>query len=354
MMPTPFSRRMLLLGTAGSVGIAAFAPARAQGAQAGRFLVTNPTLDALTFLHEEVGEPIEIAPSPWGVTKSAGGLAYVSCAQHLTIVDTDDRTVLEEIPYRTLLEIVGYGEYRSGGMGVAVTPDEATVAVGIHMNGSNGLVELFDVASGTFVATLPVGVRPFDVVASPDSRFFYAIDHDSFTITAIDLESMQTTTIDAAPLGHGQFDKPHYAAVLSDGRLLLPYVGQLLWMLDPVTGTSSSLPMTSNTHQHGIALSDDERFAYVVGTGPAGPASGPPSLTIIDLQSGEERIIELSRPHEQVALTDDGTTAILTGGYTFADGGWNGLSRIDLDSGVVVEEPLPGHPLAIVRLDSMD
>jgi streptogramin lyase len=201
------------------------------------------------------------------------------------------------------------------------------------------------------VATVPVGVRPFDVVASPDSAYVYSIDHDSFTITAIEPATQTATTIDAAPLGYGEFDKPHYAAVRSDGTLLLPYVGQLLWLLDPVTGSSSSVAMTAHTHQHGITLSDDEMTAYIVGTGPAGPAQGPPSLTILNLETGEERIIELELPHEQVALTGDGATVILTGGYTFADGGWDGVTRIDLETGELSSIPIDGRPLAIERLN---
>jgi hypothetical protein len=125
----------------------------------------------------------------------------------------------------------------------------------------------------------------------------------------------------------------------------------LLWLLDPVTGESTSLPMTADTHQHGITLSNDETTAYIVGTGPAGPAQGPPSLTILDLETGDEQIIELEFPHEQVALAEDGNSAILTGGYTFANGGWDGVTRIDLESGEVVSTPLDGNPLAIARID---
>jgi DNA-binding beta-propeller fold protein YncE len=315
------------------------------------FLLTNPAVDSLTFESGEAAELVAIAPSPWGATAAVDGRAYVSSAQSLTIVDTANLTVLEEAPFRTIIEAVGYGEYRSGGMGISVTPDGKTVAVGIHLNGSNGLVEIYDVETGAFVSTVPVGVRPFDVVASPDSAYFYSIDHDSFTITAIELATLSATTIEAAPLGYGEFDKPHYAAVRSDGTLVLPYVGRLLWMLDPVTGESTSLPMTADTHQHGITLSNDETTAYIVGTGPAGPAPGPPSLAILDLETGDERIIELEFPHEQVALSRDGKTAILTGGYTFADGGWDGVTRIDLETDEVVSTPLEGKPLAIVRID---
>ena len=349
MNTSAFTRRAVLKSSSALATLASPFAARAQAPQAGSFLLTNPTVDSATVLEGDDAKTIEITPSPWGAVVGSNGRAYVSSAQELAIVDTEQSFVFGTVPYRTLIDQVGYGEYRSGGMGIAATPDGKWVAVGLHMNGSNGLVELFDVEAGTFVATVPVGVRPFDVVASPDSKYVYSIDHDSFTITAIELATQAVTTIDAAPLGSGEFDKPHYAAVRSDGMLLLPYVGQLLWILDPATGESSSIPMTAETHQHGITLKDDETTAYIVGTGPAGPAQGPPSLTILDLETGDQRIIQLELPHEQVALSKDGKTAILTGGYTFADGGWDGVTIIDLETEELFTLEIPGRPLAIRR-----
>jgi len=349
MNTSAITRRTVLKSSTALAALASPVMARAQPPEEEFFLLTNPTVDGLTFLKDDNAETITIAPSPWGAAIGPNGRAYVSCAQELAIIDTEQLLVSGTVPYRTLIDQVGYGEYRSGGMGISATPDGKWVAVGIHMNGSNGLVELFDVEAGTFVATVPVGMRPFDVVSSPDSRAVYSIDHDSFTITAIDLATQTATTIDAAPLGYGEFDKPHYAAVRGDGMLLLPYVGQLLWILDPATGESSSIPMAAVTHQYGITLSHDETTAFIVGTGPAGPAQGPPSLTILNLETGEERIIQLGLPHEQVALSDDGKTAILTGGYTFADGGWDGVTIIDLDTGELSTLEIPGRPLAIRR-----
>ncbi len=349
-MTSRFTRRTILKTSGAAATLMLPASALAQPARNGLFLLTNPTVDAMTLLDGGADALVGIAASPWGATGAVDGQAYICSAQDLTIVDVERLEVTGTLPYQTPIDGVGYGEYRSGGMGVAVTPNGKMVAAGINLNGANGVVELYDVAAGAFVAAVPVGVRPFDVAASPDSRYVYSIDHDSFTISAIELESLTVTTIDAAPLGYGEFDKPHYAAVRRDGTLLLPYVGKILWMLDPMTGESSALPMTANTHQHGIVLSADEQTAYIVGTGPAGPAPGPPSLTILNLETGAEQIIELDRPHEQVAITGDGKTAILTGGYSFAAGGWDGLTYVDLETGDISEVSLPGRPLAIRRL----
>lgn len=339
-----------LFGAAGGAAVIAGMPRHIHAQQQSRFLLTNPTSDAVTFLEDDSFDLLPVAPSPWGLAVDGRSRAFIAAAQGMSIVDLTSRTVTSTVAYQTPIDSIGYGEYRSGGMGIAVTPDGGTVAVGIHLNGSNGLIELYDVEAGMFVATVPAGIRPFDVVASLDSKDVYSIDHDSFTVTAVELSTLTPSTIDAAPLGHGEFDKPHYAAMGSNGSLLLPYVGQLLWELNPSSGAISALTMTANTHQHGITLSDDESTAYIVGTGPAGPAPGPPGLTILNLATGLEHFIELALPHEQVALTDNDSTAILTGGYTFANGGWDGITRIDLATGEISTLEIPGRPLAIRRI----
>ena len=36
------------------------------------------------------------------------------------------------------------------------------------------------------LGSVAVGVRPFQVIAAPDSRHVYSIDHDSYTVTVVD------------------------------------------------------------------------------------------------------------------------------------------------------------------------
>jgi len=109
-----------------------------------------------------------------------------------------------------------------------------------------------------------------------------------------------------APLGNGgwgSWDKPHYAALRPDGRLLLPFQGHVLVTLDPTTGSASEQPLRANTHQHGVALTPDERHLVIIGTGPAGPATAAPRLTLLNLATLAEDEIPLNLPHERVALS---------------------------------------------------
>jgi hypothetical protein len=69
---------------------------------------------------------------------------------------------------------------------------------------------------------------------------------------------------------------------------------------------------------------------------------------VLDLETMAEDDIPLSRPHEQVALSPDGRLAYLTGGYSFANAGWDGISVVDLQRRSVAELTVPDRPLDIV------
>lgn len=209
----------------------------------------------------------------------------------------------------------------------------STLHVGVNVPGGDGAVEIIDTATREVTGTAPVGMRPFDVDVSPDGREVYATDHDSFDVTAVDADSLETRRMEVAPYGTegglGSWLKPHYAVVRpEDGKLLLPFEGERLAVLDPRTGEVAIEPMTANTHQHGAALAPDGTL-LVVGTGPIGSDDEDPSLTVRS-PDGEERVVPLDGPHEDVAVSKDGRTAYVTGGFT-RDGYWNGITVVDLD-----------------------
>jgi hypothetical protein len=63
-----------------------------------------------------------------------------------------------------------------------------------------------------------------------------------------------------------------------------------------------------------------------------------------------ETNIPLAKPHENVVVSPDGRYAYVTGGYTFAGGGWDGITVIDLEMLTLREIPVPARPLDIVVL----
>ena len=318
-------------------------------------LVTNAAARHVSFVDPTRGvmSRVEVGAAPCGLALGPDGLAYVATAEGVAIVDIRRQARVAHIPYRAEVGSPAFGEYRAGGMGIAVAPDGRHVYVGVFLPDRSGQLEVIDAVQRTVIASAPIGVRPFQVLVSRDGREVYTIDHDTFTVTVVDARTYTARTLPVQPPGNegwSSWDKPHYAVVRADGRLLLPFQGETLVDLDPASGEARALPMQARTHQHGVALAPDGRRLLIVGTGPAGGARGEPRLTILDLETQDEDHIPLQRPHEQVALSPDGDVAYLTGGFTFANGGWDGIAIVDLRQETVTELPVPDRPLDIAVL----
>lgn len=306
----------------------------------GTLLVTDFGSDTVTFLDPDPGsgargpaeESVEVGTAPYGLAVGKDGRAWVATAEGVAVVDTATRTRLALVPYETETGPVTTGEYRGGGMGIALAPDGRHVYVGVNVPGGNGTLEVIDTAAREVTDTVPVGRRPFDVDVSPDGREVYATGHDSFDVTAVRADTLKSRRMEVAPYGTegglASWLKPHYAVVRpGDGKLLLPFEGERLAVLDPRTGTVTTEDMTADTHQHGAALTPDGTL-LVVGTGPIASDDRAPSLTVRK-PDGTERTVALDGPHEDVAVSKDARTAYVTGGFT-RDGYWNGITVVDL------------------------
>lgn len=316
-------------------------------------MVTHSKSDYISFLNpaSESFEKLIVGQSPFAIAEGPNHRAYVSTAEGISVVDTQLRRRVALVPYQADVGKPQFGEYRPGGMGIAVSPDGRFVYVGVYLPGrSKSQLEIMDTENLSMTGSVSVGIRPFDVVTSLDGREVYSIDHDSYSVTAIDLASNKARTLEVAPYGRGGFEKPHYAAVRSDGRLLLPYQGRDLVVLDPVSGKYETKPLTGNTHQEGVALTPDGKQLLIVGIGAAGSATGKPNLTVLDIAAHAEKIIPLARMHQMVASSADGRYAYLTGGVTYADTGWNGMTVVDFQSGAVRDFEIPDYPLDVQLL----
>lgn len=304
-----------------------------------------PDRDALALVDPDRGvvAQIPVGASPWGVAVS-GSRAFVSTARHVAVVDLLRRRVVGRVRYRTPIPAVERGEYRRGGMGIAASPDGRQVYVGVHTAG-RGVLEIVDSRRLVTTRTARIGVRPFDVLVSPRGRTVSTVDHDSYGVTRVDVRDGSTRSFRVAPLGDGAFDKLNYGAVDRRGRLLLPINGEVLAVLDPATGRVDRRRMRSRVHQAGVVRSGSRLLT--VGAEPLSGSSGP-NLSVFDLRTGRERLIALRRPHEDIAVSRDGRTAYLSGGYT--RGGWPGLTIVSLPSGRTREVRLPAEPLGIAVL----
>ncbi len=266
-------------------------------------VVVDPTIRA----GSAVVDRVEVGPAPWGVAVHAPSMrAFVATAQGVAVVDLATRERTDLIPYRDTPSRVAFGEYRRGGMGIAVSPDGGRVHVAVH-RGDSSTLETIDVAAREVVASTPVGLRPFDVLVSADGSEVYTVDHDAFSVHVVDATTFEARRIEVAPFGTegglASSEKLHYAVLDDDGSLLLPYQGRVLVRLDPATG--------------------------------------------------EEHVAPLSRRHETVTTWTDPATgalaAVLAGGYTQAEA-WDGATVVDLATLESYEIEIPGRPQVVVPL----
>lgn len=298
-------------------------------------------------------EFLSVGAAPWGIgVHGPGNATYVATAEGLAVVDLATFTRRSLVPYLHPAPSIGKGEYRPGGLGLAVAPDGSAVYVAVGTDVETTHLEVFDVQRGKFTGSVQVDWRPFDVVVAPDGSWVATIDHDSFTVTVVDPHSLEATQHKIAPFGTegglASWEKIHYAAVEPDGAILLPVQGKVVVRFDPVTGASSTFPSTANSHSHGTALAG--RRLLTVGTGSFGNASGQPNLSVLDLDSGEERISLLDMPHETVTawtLPSGEEWAVVAGGNT-RDQGWDGLTFVRLSDLEQRRLDVPGYAQVVV------
>lgn len=296
---------------------------------------------------------VRVGAAPWGVgVDAARQLGYAATAEGLAVVDLAAGKRRRLVRYRHPAARLEQGEYRPGGLGLAVSPDGSRVYVAVMPDGNSAFLEVYDAERQRFIAAVPVGARPFDVVVAPDGSWAATVDHDAFTVTVVDARTLRPRSHTVAPFGTegglASWEKPHYGAVDEDGAILLPYQGKVVVRLDPRTGRFTTIRSRADSHAHGTTRAG--RRLLTVGTGAFGNAEGRPNLSILDIDTGAERVVPLSRPHETVAVCRDASGrefAAVAGGNT-RDEGWDGITLVDLEDRGVRELAVPGYPQAVV------
>jgi len=84
--------------------------------------------------------------------------------------------------------------------GVAVRPDGKRVYIS---NGKDNTVSVLDTQTDEFVATIPVGKRPWNMAVTPDGKKLYVAAGRSDAVSVIDTESNQKIAMSRWEKGPG-------------------------------------------------------------------------------------------------------------------------------------------------------
>ncbi len=243
--------------------------------------VATPTVGGTVFVGPTPGY-LEIAPS--------GAYGYIAnrAAGVLTVFDAVRNTVTGTIPVRD-----------GGPQFVAFSPDGNRAYVSIFNNERTvNEVGVLDTDTGAFIARIPVGVRPFALVVSPDGRRLYVPNHDSGGITVIDTASNSVvTSIAVAP-------NPHWLTISKDGSRL--YAANHESNLVSVIDTASNNVLTTvpvGKSPHSIVAHPSKPLVFVVNYDSS-------SVSVIDTTSNAVVATVPTGSHPQdVSLAADGKHA---------------------------------------------
>ncbi|MFC5061587.1 protein kinase [Actinomycetospora atypica] len=181
----------------GGVAAAPFDPSSGSTVRPVANAVAKPTVGSTVQVGSTPGY-MEVAPS--------GDFAYIAnrAAGVITVFDTTRNVPTGIIPVPD-----------GGPQFVAFSPDGTRAYVSIfNQDYSLNEVGVLDTSTGTFVARVPTGKRPFALDVSPDGRKVYVPNHDSGSVTVIDTASNSVVnTIQLAP-------NPHWVDFSPDGTRL--------------------------------------------------------------------------------------------------------------------------------------
>jgi YVTN family beta-propeller protein len=209
--------------------------------------------------------------------------AYVtdSTTNTVSVIDTATGTTVATIPV---------GKTPTG---VAVAPDGATVYVANFLGAS---VSVIAAATNTVTATVPVGTQPVGIAVTPDGSHVYVTHQASDDVFVIDTAT--NTVIAMVPPGHGS---TYGAAAAPDGRFVYVtnFFDQSVSRID--TATNSVVGEISvGDGPKGLTVSRDGTRAYVANADGA-------SVSAIDLTTNTATAtIPLTGEPWGLALTPDG------------------------------------------------
>lgn len=184
-------------------------------------------------------------------------------------------------------------------------PDPGTLIV---LNKAEASASILDLADGTELARVPTGVGPHEVAVARDQRTAVVADYGTQepgnTLTVFDLLTFEVArTIDL-----GRHGRPHGIVFLRDGRQVVVTTeeSQHLLVVDVFSGSITQEIETGGAVGHMVAVTPDERWAYV-------PHMYSDTLAIIDLKANERgALIDLQSQPEGIDMHPNGREVWVT------------------------------------------
>lgn len=226
------------------------------------------------------------------------------------------------------------------GAGAALLSAETLLIV--HKQGNS--VGFYDSQTGSTLATVPVGVKPHEVVLSQDGRLAYVTNYglDRYTedadggntISIIDLAKREL----AGTIDLGNRHRPHGIERARSGLLYITTDRpSALHVVDPQKRAVVRTVEADLNLPHMLQLSDDERKAYVAN-------SGNGTVTVVSLakQPARPKHLKVGGIPMGFAMTKDGKRLFATTRTA------NLVAVIDTASDEIVQRiEIPGHPVRV-------
>lgn len=173
-------------------------------------------------------------------------------------------------------------------------------------NSGTNTVSVVDRATSTVTKTIPVGVYPHGVAASPDGRHVYVADTgpDTGSGGSRDISVIDTGS-DTVAGAYQAGESPHALAVSPDGARLYVTCHDGLYVLNTADGKRRTV-LHELPRARGATLTPDGRYCYV-----AQPMDD--RVTVVDTTRGKiTKRIAVGRAPWNVAFTGDGAHAYVT------------------------------------------
>ena len=164
------------------------------------------------------------------------------------------------------------------------------------------------------LATLPVGVGPHETVVSPDGRWAVVTNYGTRdlpgnTLSVIDLGAPTLSVVRTIELG--EYHRPHGAAFIQDGRMLLvtSETSQRLVLVDFATGRVDTALATNAKGSHMVVARRDGKRAWTANIGEG-------TVTEFDLEARRTVRSLPAKPMSEAIATTPGGILLWVGSNT--------------------------------------